>query len=77
MPAGHCDREPLQAAARVSLPPLQVAGAQLVPELPAVNVHPLAGAHPSTVQTLVSAQVGGGPPLQEPPEQASAVVQAF
>ena len=40
-------------------------------------VQPLAGLHPSSVQTFPSLQLGAGPPAQSPPEQASPVVQAF
>jgi hypothetical protein len=42
-----------------------------------VFVQPWAGRQASVVQTLPSSQLGAGPPTQAPPEQASAVVQAF
>src|SRR6266849_1382115 len=42
-----------------------------------VCVHPLAGSHASSVQTLSSSQLGAGPPTHVPPAQVSLVVQAF
>src|SRR6185369_8766330 len=39
--------------------------------------HPVAGMHASSVQTLLSLQSGGGPPLHVPPPQVSFVVQAL
>src|SRR6266849_2885098 len=42
-----------------------------------VCVHPLAGSHASSVQTLLSLQLGAGPPTHVPPEHVSLVVQAF
>jgi glyoxylate utilization-related uncharacterized protein len=38
---------------------------------------PVAGLQESSVQTLVSTQLSGGPPTQAPPEQISPVVQAL
>jgi len=40
-------------------------------------VQPLAGLHPSVVQTLPSSQFGAGPPTQAPPEHVSFVVHAL
>ena len=43
-----------------------------------VCAQPVAGSHVSVVQTLLSSQLGGGPPAQWPaPSQVSAVVQAL
>jgi len=42
-----------------------------------VNTHPVAGLQESFVQTLLSLQVSGAPPLQVPPPQVSLVVQAL
>src|SRR6266849_2108169 len=42
-----------------------------------VCVHPLAGLQLSSVQTLLSLQLGAGPPTHVPPEHVSLVVQAF
>jgi hypothetical protein len=42
-----------------------------------VFTQPLAGLHESFVQTLLSSQLGGGPPTQLPLEHLSAVVQAL
>jgi hypothetical protein len=39
--------------------------------------HPVAGLQASSVQTLLSLQSGGGPPLHVPPPQVSFVVQAL
>src|SRR5205823_3477604 len=52
------------------LPPV---GGPVMPVL----VQPEAGSHASLVQTLVSSQLGGGPPWHIPPLQASPVVQAL
>jgi len=41
-----------------------------------VCVQPEVGLQPSSVQTSLSLQLGGGPPTHVPPLQASAVVQA-
>jgi hypothetical protein len=38
---------------------------------------PEAGLQPSSVHTLLSLQLGGGPPTQDPPLQLSPVVQAL
>jgi hypothetical protein len=38
---------------------------------------PVAGVHPSSVQTLLSLQLGAGPPTQVPPLHASFVVHAL
>ena len=40
-------------------------------------MHPEAGLQASVVQVLLSLQLGGAPPRQEPPEQASSVVQGL
>jgi len=40
-------------------------------------VQPLSGLQASVVQTLLSSQLGGGPPVQLPPAQWSPVVHAF
>jgi hypothetical protein len=42
-----------------------------------VYTHPVAGLQLSSVHGFVSAQFGGGPPTQVPPEQVSFVVQAL
>ncbi len=42
-----------------------------------VCTHPDAGSQVSSVQTLLSSQLGAGPPTQTPPEHASFVVQAL
>src|SRR5262245_46365465 len=42
-----------------------------------VCVQPVAGSQPSAVQLLLSVQSGAGPPMQLPPAQVSAVVQAL
>jgi hypothetical protein len=63
-------------------PPAQVS--LVVQALPSLHgaallvcVQPVAGLQASSVQTLPSSQFGAGPPTQLPPEQVSAVVQAF
>ena len=54
---------------------------QALPSLQAtallVCVQPVAGTQPSVVQMLPSSQLGGGPPVQAPPEQTSPVVHAL
>jgi hypothetical protein len=42
-----------------------------------VNTQPTAGTQVFAVQTLLSSQIGGGPPLQVPPPHVSPVVQKF
>jgi hypothetical protein len=42
-----------------------------------VCTQPVAGSHESSVQTVPSLQLSGGPPTQLPPLQVSFVVQAF
>src|SRR5439155_1620026 len=42
-----------------------------------VCTRPVAGLHASSVQTLPSLQLGGGPPRHAPPAHVSAVVHAF
>jgi hypothetical protein len=63
-------------------PPEQVSlVVQALPSLQAATLftftQPVAGLQESSVQTLVSTQLGGGPPMQAPPEQISLVVHAF
>jgi hypothetical protein len=63
-------------------PPEQVSFVvQALPSLQAGTLltctHPDAGLQESSVQTLPSLQLGGGPPTQAPPEQVSFVVQAL
>ena len=48
---------------------------QIIPALPAGCVQPLAGTQLSFVHTLLSSQLGAGPPTQTLPAQASLVVQ--
>jgi hypothetical protein len=68
-------------------PPTQAPSAQVslvVHALPSLHGlvlftfrHPMGASQLSSVQTLPSPQLGGGPPTHTPPEQASPVVQAF
>jgi hypothetical protein len=63
-------------------PPLQVSAVvHALPSLQAnvlfVCTHPLVGLHESSVHGLLSLQPSAGPPTQDPPLQASAVVHAF
>src|SRR5438876_460892 len=72
----------LGGAPPTQVPPLQVSPVvQAFPSLQGLEllvcVQPLAGVHPSVVQTLPSSQLGGAPPTQVPPLQVSPVVQAF
>src|SRR6266849_184134 len=64
------------------MPPLQVS--LLVQASPSLHgavlllcTQPVAGLHESSVQTLLSLQLGGDPPTHEPRAQVSLVVQAF
>src|SRR5439155_192593 len=66
----------------VQAPPLQVS--LVVQALPSLQgavlltwTQPVEGLQVSSVQTLPSSQVGGGPPTHRPPLQASLVVQAL
>jgi hypothetical protein len=63
-------------------PPLQAS--LVVQALPSLQelvllacVQPLPGLHPSVVQTLLSSQLGAGPPTHVPPLHVSLVVHAF
>ena len=67
---------PVHPTLQVQRPSAQVA---FVPQeiVLLVFTHPVSESQESSVQTLPSLQSLGGPPIQEPPEQASSVVHAF
>ena len=72
----------LGAAPPTQDPPAQVSA--VVQALPSSQdavllalTQPVAGTHESSVQGLLSSQLGAEPPTQDPPAQVSAVVQAL